>query len=105
MDILDPKLRQQQLTYIAQLGADSDFTLNTDAPPRAEFSRLAMDFLGWVSCSLVVGRDVAYNVERFKAVNNGADTGGSAFKRNIGIHVVVATLKALIDQGRHQQCC
>jgi hypothetical protein len=49
----DPKVRQQQLTYLAQLGADSDFTLDTDAATKAEFTRLAVDFLGWVSYSLV----------------------------------------------------
>ncbi|OAG04215.1 uncharacterized protein CC84DRAFT_895103 [Paraphaeosphaeria sporulosa] len=48
MAALDPKIRQQQLTYIAQLGADSDFTLDTDAATTAEFTRLAVDYLGWV---------------------------------------------------------
>ncbi|KAL5435089.1 hypothetical protein PMIN05_007462 [Paraphaeosphaeria minitans] len=47
MGALDPKIRQQQLTYIAQLGADSDFTLDADAATTAEFTRLAVDFLGW----------------------------------------------------------
>ncbi|KAJ4360196.1 uncharacterized protein N0V89_000756 [Didymosphaeria variabile] len=49
MATLDPKIRQQQLTYIAQLGTDSDFTLNTDAAPKAEFTRLAVEFLGWIT--------------------------------------------------------
>lgn len=53
MAALDPKIRQQQLTYIAQLGADSDFTLDTDAATTTEFTRLAVDFLGWVSWFLM----------------------------------------------------
>lgn len=54
MAALDPKRRQQQLTYIAQLGADSAFTLDTDAATTAEFTRLAVEYLGWVSRILTV---------------------------------------------------
>jgi hypothetical protein len=53
MAALDPKNRQEQLTYLAQLGADTDFTLDTDAATKAEFTRLAVDFLGWVSYALI----------------------------------------------------
>ena len=45
----DPRTRQEQLTYIAQLGSTTTFKLDADAAPQSEFTRVAVHYLGWVS--------------------------------------------------------
>ena len=45
----DPKKTQEQWTYIAQMGSRTAFKLDADATPRAEFTRVAVHYLGWVS--------------------------------------------------------
>ena len=50
----DPKKTQEQWTYIAQMGSRTAFKLDADATPRTEFTRVAVHYLGWVSCSVEI---------------------------------------------------
>jgi hypothetical protein len=88
----DPKKTQEQWTYIAQMGSRTAFKLDADATPRAEFTRVAVHYLGWVSYPmrnnhihiLSVQRTDAGDIHRRPETKNGAHTGRSASARTIG---------------------